>query len=161
MASERADLGEHRYRLAVRWDGNLGTGTSGYRDYSRNSTVAVAGKPPLHASADTPFRGDADRWNPEDMLLAALSECHMMSFLYACVTLDIVVVAYEDEAEATLSQEGDGGAFTEAVLHPVVTVADESMVERVAEAHRLAHDWCFIASSVNFPVRHEAVTRVS
>ena len=154
--------GEHRYRVEVSWDGNLGTGTSGYRDYSRRSTITVQGKPPLAASADVPFRGEAERWNPEDLLLSALAECHMLSFLYAAVTLGIVVTAYEDEAEALLRQDGrNGGAFVEAVLHPRVAVAQEEMVERVAEAHRLAHDWCFIASSVNFPVRHEPVTFVA
>src|SRR5690606_29262807 len=67
-------LGTHRYALTATWTGNTGTGTSGYRDYRRDVTLEVEGKPPILASSDKSFRGDASRWNPEDLLLAALSE---------------------------------------------------------------------------------------
>lgn len=150
-------IGEHSYRLHASWTGNRGTGTSGYRDYGRDVTLAVTGKPDLLASADKPFRGDPERWNPEDMLLAALSECHLLSYLHACVTAGVVVVSYEDDAAGTMVEDGAGsGRFREVVLHPRVVVAAESMIEAAHAAHARAHELCFIANSVNFPVRHEA-----
>lgn len=154
-------LGEHRYTLTTTWTGNRGTGTSGYRDYARDTTITVAGKPELLASADKPFRGDPQRWNPEDLLLAALSECHLLSYLHACVTQGVVVTAYRDVAEGTMRQDGrGGGAFTEVVLRPEVTVADEAMRDAALRAHAQANEWCFIANSVNFPVHHEATILV-
>jgi organic hydroperoxide reductase OsmC/OhrA len=150
--------GEHHYRLRAAWTGNRGAGTSGYRDYERDVTLSVEGKPDVLASSDKPFRGDPGRWNPEDMLLAALSECHLLSYLHACVTAGVVVVSYEDDATGTMIEDGSGsGRFAEVMLHPRVVVADESMLEAARAAHTQAHDWCFIANSVNFPVRHDAV----
>jgi organic hydroperoxide reductase OsmC/OhrA len=155
-------IGEHRYSLTATWTGDRGSGTSGYRDYDRSVTLSIAGKPDLAASSDKPFRGDPSRWNPEDLLLAALAECHLLSYLHACVTAGVVVVAYEDEAAGTMVEDGrGGGAFTEVVLRPRVTVADEAMVEAALAAHDQAHAWCFIANSVNFPVRHEPTILVA
>ncbi|MGB3730340.1 OsmC family protein [Microbacterium sp.] len=154
-------LGEHRYALTTTWTGNLGTGTSGYRDYTRDVVVRAAGKPDLLASSDKPFRGDPTRWNPEDMLVAALSECHLLSYLHVCVTRGVVLTSYRDEATGVMREDGrSGGSFTEVVLHPQVTVADASMVEAAREAHHQAHEWCFIANSVNFPVRFEPTVTV-
>ncbi|MEX0152576.1 OsmC family protein [Microbacterium sp. LMI1-1-1.1] len=148
--------GEHQYRLRATWTGDRGAGTTGYRDYDRSVSLEVDGKPLLEASADTPFRGDPAKWNPEELLLGALSECHLLSYLYACVKVGVVVVGYEDEASGTLVEDGKGGgAFTEVTLRPRVVVADESMVEAARAAHRQAREWCFIANSVNFPVLHE------
>ncbi|MGW8484126.1 OsmC family protein [Microbacterium sp. NPDC055903] len=150
-------IGEHRYALTTTWTGNRGTGTSGYREYARDVTVSIEGKPELLASADKPFRGDPTRWNPEDMLLAALSECHLLSYLHACVTAGVVVVDYRDRATGLMREDGaGGGSFAEVVLRPEVTVADPSMIEAAERAHVQANAWCFIANSVNFPVRHEA-----
>ena len=148
---------EHRYALRSVWTGNRGTGTSGYRDYDRTVTVAVDGKAVLEASADKPFRGDPAKWNPEDLLLAALSQCHLLSYLHACVVRGVVVTDYIDEASATMVTKGNGGAFSEAVLRPRVRVAEAAMVEPATAAHDDAHEWCFIANSVNFPVRVEPV----
>jgi len=149
--------GEHSYRLRAVWTGDRGTGTSGYRDYDRSVTLSVAGKPDLAASADTPFRGEAERWNPEDLLLAALAECHLLSYLYACVQAGVVVTGYEDDATGTIVMDGrGGGAFREVTLHPRVTVADASMVPAAESAHATANALCFIANSVNFPVHHAA-----
>lgn len=154
--------GEHRYRVATTWTGDRGTGTSGYRAYDRAVTIEVDGKPVLEASADRPFRGDPAKWNPEDLLVAALSECHLLSYLHACVTLGVVVVGYADHAEGTMSLDGrGGGAFTEVVLRPRVVVADATMLDEALRAHTLAHEWCFIANSVNFPVRHEPTIDVA
>ena len=143
---------EHHYRVTARWTGNRGQGTTGYRDYDRLVTIEAEGKPDLAASSDKPFRGDPERWNPEDLLVAALSECHLLSYLHAAVTRGVVVTGYRDEATGTMTLVANGGHFTEVTLHPVVTVADESMVAAAREAHHDAHEWCFIANSVNFPV---------
>ncbi|MFT3798575.1 OsmC family protein [Microbacterium sp.] len=155
-------IGEHRYALSSRWTGNRGTGTSGYRDYDRSVTISIDGKPSVDVSSDRPFRGDGSKWNPEDLLLAALSECHLLSYLHACVQAGVVVVSYDDEATGTMVEDGrGGGAFTEVILHPRVVVADDAMIPAALAAHHQAHEWCFIANSVNFPVRHEATVRVA
>lgn len=155
-------FGEHRYALQSQWTGNRGTGTSGYRDYDRSVTLSIDGKSAIAGSSDRPFRGDPSKWNPEDLLLAALSECHLLSYLHACVTVGVVVVSYEDDATGLMTEDGrGGGAFTEVVLHPRVTVAESSMVAAAEAAHAQAREWCFIANSVNFPVRHEASVSVA
>lgn len=155
-------LGEHHYALTATWTGNRGEGTTGYRDYDRAVTLEVEGKPDLLASADKPFRGDRTRWNPEDLLLAALSECHLLSYLHACVTAGVVVTSYRDEATGIMREDGrGGGAFAEVTLNPVVTVADASMIEAAERAHTQANEWCFIANSVNFPVHHRAQVTVA
>ena len=155
-------LGEHQYALTATWHGNRGTGTSGYRDYSRDVTIEIDGKPELLASADKPFRGDPARWNPEDLLIASLSECHLLSFLHACVSAGVVVVSYRDCASGVMREDGrGGGAFIEVLLRPEVVVAEESMIAAAERAHDEAHRMCFIANSVNFPVRHEASVSVA
>lgn len=146
---------EHHYTVDVAWLGNRGSGTSGYRDYGRQSLVKASGKHPLEASADRTFHGDADRWNPEELLLAALSECHMLSFLHVAVLHGVVVTDYTDAAEGVMEQEGIGGRFTSVTLHPVVTVTAPIDAEALAALHHEANQVCFIASSVNFPVHHD------
>ncbi len=155
-------FGEHHYRVTATWTGDRGTGTSGYRAYDRDVTLSVDGKPDLAASADRPFRGDRSRWNPEDLLVAALAECHLLSYLHACVTAGVVVTSYTDQASGVMRQDGrGGGAFASVTLRPQVTVADESMRDAAERAHAQAHEWCFIANSVNFPVTHEATVTVA
>ena len=146
----------HRYDLTMTWTGNRGTGTSGYRDYGRNHEIAAEGRPLLEGSSDPTFRGDKTRWNPELELVAALSQCHMLSYLHVCATAGVVVTAYDDEPYGLMAETEDGGGhFTEVVLRPRVTVADPGMAEQAQKLHREASEKCFIASSVNFPVRHE------
>ena len=147
----------HQYAVTATWTGNRGTGTSGYRDYGRDNLVTAMGNPPIDGSADTPFRGTADRWNPEELLLAALSQCHMLSYLHVAVKHGITVIAYHDDAEATMQQVGDGGHFTSVTLRPVVTISAGDPDVALA-IHAEASGLCFIASSVNFPVLHEART---
>lgn len=150
---------DHGYTVAVEWQGNRGTGTSGYKDYGRQTVLRVAGKPDIPSSADRAFFGDPGRWNPEDLLVASLSECHLLSYLHAAMRAGVVVQSYTDEATGRMRQEGDGGRFTEVVLHPHVTISagDPELALRL---HDEAHTMCFIASSVNFPVRHEATVTV-
>ncbi len=135
-------------------------GTSGYRDYGRETTLRAAGRPDILGSADPAFFGDADRWNPEELLVAALSECHLLSYLHAAARAGIVVVGYADEASGMMRQEGDGGRFTEVVLRPRVTISsgDPDAAQRL---HAEAAAMCFIAASVNFPVRHEPTVVVA
>ncbi|WP_017462818.1 OsmC family protein [Dyella ginsengisoli] len=151
----------HRYRVDVVWTGNRGTGTDGYRNYSRNHVIRVPGKPELAGSADPTFRGDATKYNPEDMLVAALSTCHMLSYLHMATVAGVVVTDYCDSAEGTMVTEGDGGRFTEVVLRPVVTITAASDPAKAEAAHEAAHHACFIANSVNFPVRCEPRTVVA
>lgn len=148
----------HDYAVSVVWEGNRGTGTSGYRDYGRQHTVSAEGKHDIAGSADKPFRGDADRWNPEQMLLGALAQCHMLSYLHVAVMNGVVVTGYSDDAIGTMVQEGDGGRFTSVTLRPRVTIADPGQLALAQSLHGVASELCFIASSVNFPVGHEAET---
>ncbi|WNI15407.1 OsmC family protein [Actinacidiphila sp. ITFR-21] len=158
MASAR----QHTYRTEVVWTGNQGTGTSTYRAYGRDHEVSVAGLPTLLGSADRSFRGDAGRWNPELMLLAALSQCHLLSYLHVCAVNGVVVTAYTDHAGGTMEETGDGGGhFTEVVLRPAVEVASAAMADTARSLHGEANRLCFIASSVNFPVRHEPTVTVA
>jgi organic hydroperoxide reductase OsmC/OhrA len=117
--------------------------------------VTAAGKHPIDGSADRTFRGNADRWNPEELLLAALSQCHLMSYLHVAASHGIVVTAYTDSAVGVMEQTHDGGGhFTSATLRPVVTIEGDD-VELAASLHEEASRKCFIAASVNFPVGHE------
>ena len=151
--------GKHAYAVSVEWTGNTGSGTSSYKSYERSCVVRADGHPDLAGSSDPHFRGDAERWNPEELLVAALAQCHLLAFLHAAAVAGVVVVDYADAATGTMVASGNGGHMTSVVLHPVVTVASESMVERVPALHDTAHRDCFIANSVNFPVTHEPTTR--
>ena len=153
--------GTHHYGVEVTWTGNTGAGTATYRSYRRTSEVRAEGKPPIAASADPHFRGDADRWNPEEMLVAALSQCHLLAFLHEAAVGGVVVVDYSDAATGTLATEGNGGRMTGVMLRPVVTVAEPAMAAACAELHERAHANCFIAASVRFPVTHEPAVRVA
>lgn len=151
---------EHRYRVAVDWTGNRGTGTAGYQGYERSHDIRVAGKPVLAGSSDAAFRGDASRHNPEDLLVAALSSCHMLAYLHLAATAKIVVTGYSDNAEGMMEADNEGGRFVEVVLRPTVTVKDASDTTKAEALHVDAHHACFIASSVNFPVHCEPRTIV-
>ncbi len=140
----------------MRWTGNRGTGTSGYREYGRQNVVTAQGKHDIDGSADRTFHGDRDRWNPEELLLTALSQCHMLSYLHVAVNRGIVVTDYQDDAVGTMTSNADGsGQFSSVTLRPRITIADESQLAEAADAHHEANRLCFIANSVNFPVEHE------
>ena len=148
---------DHHYATSLRWTGNRGTGTSGYRDYDRSYTLSANGKPELQGSADPTFRGDKGLWNPEEMLLSALSSCHMLSYLHLCADAGIAVLDYSDDASGTMELDRDGaGRFTHVVLRPRVMVGDNDDLQAAESLHHLAHEKCFIANSVNFPVTCEA-----
>lgn len=149
---------QHRYRVDVDWTGNQGSGTASYRGYGRSHDIRVAGKPVLAGSSDASFRGDASRHNPEDLLVAALSACHMLAYLHLAATAGIVVTAYSDIAEGMMEADSEGGRFVEVVLRPTVTILAGSDPASASALHVDAHRACFIASSVNFPVHCEPRT---
>lgn len=147
---------DFHYDVAVRWTGNRGSGTADYRGYDRTHEVSVDGKPVIAGSSEPSFRGDPDRWSPEELLVAALSQCHMLWYLHLAAVAGVVVAGYADAATGTMVTERDGGGrFTRVVLRPSVTVADPAMSRRAHELHGQANATCFIARSVNFPVEHE------
>ncbi|MDQ2838597.1 MAG: OsmC family protein [Actinomycetota bacterium] len=152
---------EHSYEVAVRWTGNRGAGTSGYRSYDRAHEVSAAGKATIAGSSDPAFRGDAERWNPEELLLASLSQCHLLWYLHLAALAGIVVTGYLDQPIGRMAENPDGsGQFIDVLLRPRVTVAEPGMIERAQALHEQVNPLCFIARSVNFPVRHETVTDV-
>jgi organic hydroperoxide reductase OsmC/OhrA len=144
---------EHSYSVNVRWTGNSGTGTSGFRDYKRDHEISAPGKPPIPASSDPGFRGDKERYNPEELLVASLSACHMLWYLHLCAEAGIVVDEYHDDATGAMVETEDGGGrFTSITLRPVVKVAGTVDRKLARQLHERAHHLCFIANSVNFPV---------
>jgi organic hydroperoxide reductase OsmC/OhrA len=148
---------QHRYEVSLSWIGNLGEGTKHYKGYSRNHEVVSAGKPVLPGSSDPSFRGDPARYNPEELLVASLSTCHMLWYLHLSSENGVVVEEYSDAASGVMEERPDGsGVFVEVMLRPAVTVSAESDVEKAVALHAEAHRKCFIANSVNFPVRHDA-----
>ncbi|WP_309103069.1 OsmC family protein [Microbacterium sp.] len=151
---------EHEYDLALTWTGNDGDGTRTYRGYRRDHTVVAEGRPELLGSSDPAFRGDPGRWSPEQLLVASLSQCHMLWYLHLASTEGIVVVDYQDAPTGTMTEHAAGdGLFREVLLRPRVVIAEGD--KAVAEAlHGRVGEYCFIARSVNFPVRHEATTIV-
>ncbi|MEL7311935.1 MAG: OsmC family protein [Pseudomonadota bacterium] len=150
----------HEYTLTLAWTGNTGEGTKTYKSYDRNYTVSADGKPELKGSADPNYLGDPSRWNPEELLVAALSACHKLWFLHLCAMKKIVVTDYVDQPLGTLNAESDGsGEFTATVLRPVITLADAEQAQAADALHHAAHEKCFIARSVNFPVSVDATYR--
>ena len=114
---------EHLYRASLRWTGNRGQGTSSYTAFGRDLEASVTGRTPapgnLPMSSDPAFRGDASRYNPEDLLLLSLSSCHMLWYLHLAAEHGILVQDYVDDCEAVLADEGrSGGQFVRAVLRP-------------------------------------------
>jgi len=152
----------HHYTTILTWTGNKGEGTSGYRAYGRDHILSVAGKPDLPASSDPSFRGNPARYNPEELLVASLSSCHMLWYLHLCSVNDIVVVDYQDRAEGIMMEKEDGsGYFKEVTLRPVITITNPDRIERARELHHEANRLCFIANSVSFPVKHEPEFKVA
>ena len=152
---------EHRYTVGLNWTGNEGSGTASYRGYNRSHVLSGEGKPDIAGSSDPHFRGDAARWNPEELLVAALSACHQLAYLHLCAVNGVVVTAYEDAAEGVMVEEpGGAGQFSSVVLRPRVTVSADSDAKKARALHHDAHAVCFIARSMNFPVTHEPVILV-
>jgi organic hydroperoxide reductase OsmC/OhrA len=145
---------DHSYALQVRWTGNTGEGTKNYRSYARDYLIQAEGKAAVEGSSDPAFRGDARRYNPEELLVASLSSCHMLWYLHLCAVNGVVVAGYEDAASGTMLETDSGsGSFAKVELNPKVTIASSSDPAKAEALHEEAHKNCFIANSVNFPVQ--------
>ena len=143
----------HYYQIKTHWTGNTGLGTTHVRSYDRSHTVYNTGKPSLQLTTDNKQVGDKTKLNPEDLLVSAISSCHMLSYLYLCALHGIIIHSYTDEAHGCMIEnEQGGGAFSEVTLHPRMTVESESMIEKAIALHQQAHEICYIANSVNFPI---------
>ena len=152
---------KHYYQSTVTWTGNKGNGTSDYLSYSRDHVISIPNKPDLLGSSDTVFRGDGTKHNPEDMLLASLSVCHMLWYLHLCADAGINVMSYTDSPEGTMEEhQGSGGKFIEVILNPVITIEYPDKIDLAHSLHEKAHACCFIANSVNFPVNHVPVFHI-
>lgn len=152
----------HEYSLNLLWTGNSGLGTSNYRTYERSHTISIPGKPLIEGSSDPAFRGDTSKYNPEELLVASLSSCHMLWYLHLCANSGIVVTSYSDNASGMMTERANGsGKFTEVTLRPKVQITDILRIEEAKNLHKKANELCFIANSVNFPVRHEPEIRES
>lgn len=148
----------HNYRIELAWTGDRGTGTSSYGAYGRDHDIRGPGKPPIKGSSDANFRGDAARWNPEELLVASLSACHQLWYLHLCAAAGVVISAYEDRAEGVMIEEAGGeGQFESVVLRPRVTISASSDAALAERLHEAAHEKCFIARSVAFPLPPRAV----
>ena len=149
---------KHVYSINIKWIGTKGVGTKDYLSYERSHVISVKGKNEIEASSDPAFRGDNSKYNPEELLVASLSSCHMLWYLHLCAVEGIIVTGYTDNAIGTMIETPLGsGYFSEVILYPIVTITDQSMEEKAIELHDKAHQFCFIANSVNFPIKHNAI----
>ena len=149
----------HDYHLICRWTGDQGEGTASYRSYSRSHRIEFETKPAIEGSSDPAFLGDPSRHNPEDLLLASISACHMLWYLHLCSANGLILKRYEDSAEAVMEESERGGAFSLAVLKPVCTFEGDIDADQARALHAEAHSHCFIANSLNFPIHCEPVIR--
>lgn len=142
----------HTYTLSIKWMGNTGKGTTSYEAYERSYDIQAAGKPVINASADPHFRGDAACYNPEELFLSSIAGCHMLWYLHLCAVHGVVLLDYEDTPCGQMEVEAKGGRFVEMILSPKTTIAQYSMNELARTLHHKAHELCFLAASVNFPI---------
>ncbi|SDF12364.1 Organic hydroperoxide reductase OsmC/OhrA [Mucilaginibacter pineti] len=151
----------HHYSVKVNWTGNTGSGTVGYTAYERSYEISSIGKPIIPASSDPAFRGDKTRYNPEEMLVASLSSCHMLWYLHLCAEAGVVVTKYIDMASGIMTETENGsGKFESVTLKPEVLVSELAMVESAMALHKKAGEMCYIANSCSFPVHHEPICKV-
>jgi organic hydroperoxide reductase OsmC/OhrA len=143
----------HKYEVCVSWTGDLGQGTSAYTTYSRSHAIAADHKPAIAGSSDPAFRGDRERWNPEKLLVGAVSACHQLWYLHLCAAAGVVVRSYEYRAEGSMNEEGDGsGQFDQIALRPRIFIEDAGKVDLAQKLHTDAHEKCFIARSLKCEV---------
>ncbi|MGB5244060.1 MAG: OsmC family protein [Lutimonas sp.] len=149
---------EHQYHIRIEWSGNKGCGTSLYKAYGRDFHLSAKNKGQIIlGSSDPAFLGDSNRYNPEEMLVAAISSCHMLWYLHLCASHKIVVTAYIDEAEGFMQENKDGsGSFSKVILKPKITLSKGSDQIEAEKLHEKANQMCFIANSCNFSILHQA-----
>lgn len=152
----------HYYSVDLEWTGNTGQGTRSIAGYARDHSISAPDKPAIQGSSDPSFRGDPTRWNPEELLVASLAACHKLWYLGLCAGAGVVVERYADRPQGVMIEEADGGGqFSSVTLHPQVVVAPGSDIQSAIALHDRAHALCFIARSVNFPVRVQATVTAS
>jgi organic hydroperoxide reductase OsmC/OhrA len=148
---------QHNYSLTVKWTGNKGVGTNGYKSYERSHEIFIDGKEIIKSSSDPAFLGDKAKHNPEDLLLASISSCHMLWYLHLCSDAGIVVTNYTDNAKGIMEETAAGGGkFTSVTLYPTITLKNIEQQEQANKLHNKANEFCFIANSLNFKVQHQA-----
>ena len=152
---------KHEYSIQLEWTGNTGEGTRSYTGYQRSHQVRMGEKPVIECSSDPAFRGDPSKHNPEELYVASLASCHMLWFLHLCADNKIEVISYRDNATGQMTENGEGGKFTEVMLHPEVLIADHGQVDLANSLHHFANKKCFIANSCNFPVKHNPICRIA
>lgn len=151
----------HTYNTSLTWTGNAGQGTQSYRSYERAYDIHIEGKEIIQGSSDPTFMGDRTKHNPEELLLASISSCHMLWFLHLCSEAGVNVISYIDRASAIMIEESNGsGYFAEAFLKPIVIVTDQAMLAQLDSIHHKANQYCFIANSVKFPIHNQATGKV-
>jgi organic hydroperoxide reductase OsmC/OhrA len=151
---------KHDYKAIIKWTGNTGTGTDNYRNYTRSYNISIENKSDILGSSDPTFRGDDTKHNPEDLLVSSISACHMLWYLHLCSEAGVIVIDYIDATTGIMAETLNGGGhFTEVMLNPTVVVKEKSMIDKANELHKKAHELCFIANSVNFPVKHNPVAK--
>jgi len=147
----------HHYNAQIAWTGAGENGTKTYKSYERHYNINMDGKPTIAGSADPAFRGDPTCHNPEDMLVASVSSCHMLWYLHICSVSGVTVTSYIDDAVGEMAETADGsGHFTKITLRPRIKITATSDITKAEEAHSKANKMCFIANSLNCPVSHEA-----
>ena len=153
--------GQHHYKATIKWTGSNGTGTDDYKKYQRSHQILIENKSVISGSSDSAFLGDKTKHNPEDLLVASLSSCHMLWYLHLCSEAGVIVSDYIDNATGIMVETSNGGGqFKEVTLNPIVTVTEQYMVDKANELHKKASELCFIASSVNFPVKHNPTAKI-
>jgi organic hydroperoxide reductase OsmC/OhrA len=152
---------EHQYNIRIKWSGNKGCGTSSYKAYERDFDLSAQNKEQIiHGSSDPAFLGDPKRYNPEEMLVASISSCHMLWYLHLCASQKIVVTAYIDHAEGFMQEHEDGsGSFSKVILKPKITLLKLADQIEADKLHKKANQMCFIANSCNFSILHQASYR--
>ncbi len=147
---------KHNYEIKVEWTGNEGKGTLNYKSYNRNHKISVKEKySDINGSSDPSFFGDVTKYNPEELFLSSLSACHMLWYLHLCTMHEIIVTAYEDNAQGMMEEWKNGsGKFTDVTLNPNVKITDSKMIDKANALHQEANNMCFIANSCNFKIKH-------
>ena len=144
---------QHTYEVQVDWTGNDGEGTKTYKSFRRDHSISSSGKTPIPGSSDPSFRGDRSRYNPEELLVASLSSCHMLWYLHLCAVNHVTAVNYRDVPSGVMTENDDGsGEFVRVTLKPQVKISAGDDRAKALALHEDAHRLCFIARSVRFPV---------
>ena len=148
---------EHSFHAAIRWTGNRGQGNATYRGYDRTWEVNTEGKPVIQCSNDPMLGGDPTLHNPEDLLVNAVSSCHMLWYLHLAFDAGVLVTGYEDTPEGIgVSDSSGAGQFKKVILRPRITLGPGMDPVKADGVHAKIHDVCFIARSVNFPIEYKA-----